>query len=93
VELFGFAGPALAFGFGEAGEQVVADLLGADAADRGDAQEWAPNAGLPELWGRSVPRPLIRSFLKAESVMSEESQPNVPEREPVRLPPQYCDFA
>lgn len=53
VEPFGFAGPALAFGFGDAGEQVVADLLEPTLLGRVDAQEWAPNAGFSELKGRS----------------------------------------
>lgn len=44
VELFGFAGPALAFDFGDAGEQVVADLLEPTLLGRGDAQERTPNA-------------------------------------------------
>jgi hypothetical protein len=44
LESFGFAGPAFAFGFGDAGVEVVADLLQAVALGGVDAQEGAPDA-------------------------------------------------
>ena len=46
LESFGFAGPAFAFGFGDAGVEVVADLLQAVALGGVDSQEWAPDACL-----------------------------------------------
>jgi hypothetical protein len=48
-ESFGFAGPAFAFGFGDAGAEVVADLLQAVALGGVDAQEGAPDVPLTEL--------------------------------------------
>ena len=39
LESFGFAGPAFAFGFGDAGEEVVADLFQAAPLGGVDAQE------------------------------------------------------
>jgi hypothetical protein len=41
LESFGFAGPAFAFGFGDAGVEVVADLLQSVALGGVDAQEGA----------------------------------------------------
>jgi hypothetical protein len=49
LESFGFAGPAFAFGFGDAGVEVVADLLQAVALGGVDSQEGAPDAGFSEL--------------------------------------------
>lgn len=43
-EPFGFAGPALAFGFGDAGEEVVADLLKAGPLGGVDAEHGAADA-------------------------------------------------
>ena len=42
LESFGFAGPAFAFGFGDAGQEVVADVGKPAALGRGDPQERAP---------------------------------------------------
>ncbi len=58
LESFGFAGPAFAFGFGDAGVEVVADLLQAVALGGVDSQEWASDAGLTEMilsWNASLP--------------------------------------
>jgi hypothetical protein len=46
AESFGFAGPAFAFGFGDAGLEVVADLFEAAPLGGVDAQERAPDAGV-----------------------------------------------
>ena len=46
LESFGFAGPAFAFGFGDAGVEVVADLLQSVPLGGVDAQEWAADAGV-----------------------------------------------
>src|SRR5580692_7751309 len=43
---FGFAGPAFALGFGDAGVEVVADLFQAALLIRGNPQEWASDAGV-----------------------------------------------
>jgi hypothetical protein len=51
LESFGFAGPAFAFGFGDAGVEVVADLLQAVALGRVDSQEGAPDSCLSALLG------------------------------------------
>jgi hypothetical protein len=48
-ESFGFAGPAFAFGLGDAGAEVVADLLQAASLGGVDAQERAPDVPLTEL--------------------------------------------
>jgi hypothetical protein len=58
LESFGFAGPAFAFGFGDAGEEVVADLFQAASLVRGDPQERAPDAGLTEMIWRRAAVPL-----------------------------------
>jgi hypothetical protein len=57
LESFGFAGPAFAFGFGDAGVEVVADLLQAVALGGVDAQEGAPDAPLTEL------TPMFQQFM------------------------------
>lgn len=49
AESFGFAGPSFAFCFGDAGEEVVADLLEAVALGGVDAEEGAADAGFSEL--------------------------------------------
>jgi hypothetical protein len=49
AESFGFAGPAFAFGFGEAGQEVVADFFEAVALGGVDSQEGASDAGFSEL--------------------------------------------
>jgi hypothetical protein len=57
-ESFGFAGPAFAFGFGDAGVEVVADLLQAVPLGGVDSQEWASDARLTEMilsWDWSLP--------------------------------------
>ena len=46
LESFGFAGPAFAFGLGDAGAEVVADLLQAAALGGVDAQKRASDAGV-----------------------------------------------
>ena len=46
LESFGFAGPAFAFGFGDAGAEVVADLLQAVPLGRVDAEHGASDAGV-----------------------------------------------
>jgi hypothetical protein len=46
LESFGFAGPAFAFGFGDAGQEVVADLFQAVPLGGVDPQEGAPDAGV-----------------------------------------------
>src|SRR5260370_36943506 len=46
LESFGFAGPAFAFGLGDAGEEAVADVLQAAALGGVDSQERAADAGL-----------------------------------------------
>jgi hypothetical protein len=46
LESFGFAGPAFAFGFGDAGEEVVADFFEAVPLGGVDAQEGAADAGV-----------------------------------------------
>jgi hypothetical protein len=59
LEAFGFAGPALAFGFGDAVVQVGADLLQPGALGWVWPQERAPDAGLTEMalsWDASPPR-------------------------------------
>jgi len=48
-ESFGFAGPAFAFGFGDAGVEVVADVLQAVALGGVDSEEGASDAPLTEL--------------------------------------------
>jgi hypothetical protein len=49
LESFGFSGPALAFGFGDAGVEVVADLLQAVALGGVGAQEGASDRVLTAL--------------------------------------------
>jgi hypothetical protein len=49
AESFGFPGPAFAPGFGDAGQEVVADLFEAVALGGVDAQEGAADAPLTEL--------------------------------------------
>jgi hypothetical protein len=49
LESFGFAGPALAFGFGDAGQEIVADLLEAWPLGGVDPEERASDAPLTEL--------------------------------------------
>jgi len=49
LESFGFAGPAFALGFGDAGQEVVADLFEAVALGGVDPQKRAPDAPLTEL--------------------------------------------
>ena len=49
AESFGFAGPAFALCFGDAGQEVVADLLEAVALGGVDSQERAADAGFSEL--------------------------------------------
>ena len=46
---FGFADPAFAFGLGDAGVEVVVDLLQAVALGGVDSQEGASDAGFSEL--------------------------------------------
>ena len=46
AESFGFAGPAFTFGFGDAGQEVVADLLEAVPLGGVDAEERASDAGV-----------------------------------------------
>jgi hypothetical protein len=46
AESFGFAGPAFAFGFGDAGQEAIADLLQAVALGGVDSQERASDAGV-----------------------------------------------
>ncbi len=58
AESFGFADPALALSFGDAGVEVVADLLQAVALGGIDSQEGAPDAVLTEMilsWYWSLP--------------------------------------
>jgi hypothetical protein len=49
LESFCLAGPAFAFGLGDAGEEVVADVLQAPPLGGGNPQERAPDAPLTEL--------------------------------------------
>ena len=49
LESFGFAGPAFAFGFGDACQEVVADFFKSVALGGVDPQERAPDAPLTEL--------------------------------------------
>jgi hypothetical protein len=49
LESFGFAGPAFAFGFGDAGVEVVADFFQAVPLGGVDSQERAPDAAFSEL--------------------------------------------
>ena len=49
AESFGFADPAFAFGFGDAGGQVVADVDQALPLVGVDSQQWAADAPLTEL--------------------------------------------
>ena len=49
AESFGFADPAFAFGFGDAGGQVVADVDQALPLVGVDSQQWAAEAPLTEL--------------------------------------------
>jgi len=49
AESFGFAGPALALGLGDAGAEVVADLLQSASLGGVDAQEGTSDAPLTEL--------------------------------------------
>ena len=49
LESFGFAVPALAFGFGDAGEQVAADGFQPRALGGVSAQQGAPDVPLTEL--------------------------------------------
>ena len=49
LESFGFAGPAFAFGFGDAGQEVVADFFKSVALGGVDPQERASDAPLTEL--------------------------------------------
>ncbi len=49
LESFGFAGPALALGLGDASAEVVADLLQAASLGGVDAQEGTSDAGFSEL--------------------------------------------
>ena len=49
LESFGFAGPAFAFGFGDAGVEVVADFFEAVALGGVDSQEGAADAAFSEL--------------------------------------------
>ena len=49
LESFGFSGPVFAFGFGDAGVEVVADLFQAVALGGVDAEEGASDAPLTEL--------------------------------------------
>ena len=49
LESFGFAGPALALGLGDASAEVVADLLQAASLGGVDAQEGTSDAPLTEL--------------------------------------------
>jgi hypothetical protein len=51
-ESFGFAGPAFAFGLGDAGQEVVADLFQSVPLGGVDAEEGAPDAGLSAPLGR-----------------------------------------
>jgi hypothetical protein len=46
LESSGFAGPAFAFGFGDAGVEVVADLFQAVPLGGVDSQEGASDAGV-----------------------------------------------
>jgi hypothetical protein len=46
LESFGFPGPAFTLGFGDAGQEVVADLFQAAPLIRGNPQKWAPDAGV-----------------------------------------------
>ena len=48
-ESFDFAEPSFAFGFGDAGVEVVADLFQTVPLGGVDSQEWAPDAGLTEM--------------------------------------------
>ena len=48
AEPFGLAGPALALGLGDAGDEVVADLLQAVPLGGVDSEEGAPDAGFTE---------------------------------------------
>ena len=49
LESFGFAGPAFAFGFGDAGQEIVADLFEAWPLGGVDPEERAADAPLTEL--------------------------------------------
>ena len=49
LESLGFAGPAFALGFGDAGQEVVADFFEAAALCGVDAQEGASDAPLTDL--------------------------------------------
>jgi hypothetical protein len=49
LESLGFAGPPFALGLGDAGQDVVANLLEAAALGGVDPQERAPDAGFSEL--------------------------------------------
>jgi hypothetical protein len=48
LESFGFAGPAFAFGFGDAGTEIVADFFEAVAPGGIDSQQRAADAGFSE---------------------------------------------
>jgi hypothetical protein len=75
LESFGFAGPAFAFGFGDAGVEVVADLLQAVALGGVDAQEGAPDAGvLVDAWCR-VGAPAVAEGDAAALEVAEELVP------------------
>ena len=57
-ESLGFAGPAFAFGFGDAGQEVVADFFESAALGGVDSEEGASDAGLTEMilsWDVSLP--------------------------------------
>jgi hypothetical protein len=64
LEALDLAGPAVGAGLGYAVAQVVGDLDQAWACLWVDAQAGAADAGFSELWGRSLPKPLIYSSLK-----------------------------
>ena len=49
LEALGFASPAFAFGFADAGGQVVADAFQPPPLSWVDAKEWAPDTALTEL--------------------------------------------
>ena len=51
MAIAGLAGPAFAFGLGDAGQEVVADLFQSSSLVRRHPQEWAPDDLLTELRG------------------------------------------
>jgi hypothetical protein len=59
-----FTEPALFLGLGETVDEVGVDLFESGLLCWVNAKEGTSDAGFSELWGRSVPKPLICSSLK-----------------------------